>query len=353
LKREQENVLKRINEERGIRPEPKQEKGRGEQYNSQFNYMNYGDEVERNPNDVSYYDADGNIQQRKIHPSGLNIPNGGMGNPTGMPGGFGPGAAGGMNMGKHSMPGPISVQQPGYKGSSVAYNQNTTNNSRFSLFGNSGLFEILISISTIVFLYNCIFGGRNDGDKLATIWYNANHLYYEERFEEVGTKENIDSTNATKNESPMVKVESNVYKYYASNFNQINLSIVTLETSGGGRNIFNFFGALLTTDYESISYHVFYEQAEEYKTVFAMIKKKAVKALRKSCIDVNFFCKEYDFSIMSDDMTLIAEEQEIIAEIFSDKDVLAYYKNAEPYLNCIYSSDQKTYSPEYFHIFKP
>ncbi len=72
----------------------------------------------------------------------------------------------------------------------ISNNNNMNSFGPFGIFNSSlanSIYEILMMIFLLGFLYNC-FCGKNANDKHALAWYNSNKQYFEERYSELGIK---------------------------------------------------------------------------------------------------------------------------------------------------------------------
>jgi hypothetical protein len=90
-----------------------------------------------------------------------------------------------------------------------ANNNNNNNNDpksfmgKFSGFFSSTLYEVMMLIFVLGFVYNCVFG-RTANDKFATAWYNANKKYFEDSYSQLAITKEKEEENLQQFGTPMM-----------------------------------------------------------------------------------------------------------------------------------------------------
>jgi hypothetical protein len=311
---------------------------------------------------------------------------GGMGGPMGaggrgpMPGmgGMGPGMGGmgpgmgGINRGRHHGHGKqMGGNMGGQSQSNHQTGTQTMSNQQGGWFSNwyfSSFYEIMMLVFLGGFIFNC-FCGRKQNDKYATLWYHANQRYFEERYESIGLakdedddaghdsdededtkKKRLEEKEAKKkelqNSCPLVKEGPTIYKYYAANYRYIKWLFVVLEFRQKA-DAMSFATGMFFNDNDRIVYEVAIEPLEVVNWVFCVCKKRDARSLKRSYEDLEHFTQGYDPSIMSDRLTLLAENNDLFLELFQNKQLLQYYKVVEDHLDILYYTDHQTFSKEY------
>ena len=244
-----------------------------------------------------------------------------------------PGMGGGMgNHQRHQGEGgQRHFNQPGQGMRSNSFNnqqpQKNINNSQstgyLSIFNNwftSSLYEILMIVFLLGFVYNC-FCGKTVNDKHALAWYNANKQYFEERYSELGIKKDEESIEEDNSDSlPIIKDSAYLYKFYAAGYRYIKWLLVVLEFRKRLDTI-SLFTSMIFHTKDRIIYEVGISPAEEDfpSWVFCVCNKKDSKTLKKDYQDINFFCNPFEPSIMSDKLVLLSESNELYCDLFQNK----------------------------------
>lgn len=186
-----------------------------------------------------------------------------------------------------------------------------------SSFANS-LYEILMMVFLLGFLYNC-FCGKNANDKYALAWYNANKQYFEERYAELGIKNSDEEEIVETDSLPIIKDSPYLYKFYAAGYRYIKWLLVVLEFRKRQDTI-SLFTSFLFPARDRIIYEVGIEPAEDNVSwIFCVCNRRDAGTLKKDHQDIDFFCNTFEPSIMSDRLVLLSESDELYCELFQNK----------------------------------
>lgn len=202
-------------------------------------------------------------------------------------------------------------------------NNNNQNHGPFGIFNSSlanSLYEILMMFFLLGFLYNC-FCGKKANDKYALAWYNANKQYFEERYAELGIKNNDDDDDEiVENDSlPIIKDSPYLYKFYAAGYRYIKWLLVVLEFRKRQDTI-SLFTSFLFPAKDRIIFEVGIEPIEENSSfIFCVCNRRDASTLKKDHQDIEFFCNTFEPSIMSDRLVLLSESDELYCELFQNK----------------------------------
>jgi hypothetical protein len=174
---------------------------------------------------------------RDLRDHGLGIngrneyPGMGMQGAHGMGGhGMGGHGMGGLGMGGHGMSGGMNGGRKSFNEPSYQNNFNNINNGHSSSWFGS-LYEMIMLMFLIGFIFNCFFG-KNQNDKYAINWYNANKQYFEERYEMIGLGKDENQEEVEykmPDDCPLIKDNAYVYKFYSANYRYIKWLLVVLE----------------------------------------------------------------------------------------------------------------------------
>ena len=218
-----------------------------------------------------------------------------------------------------------------------------------------GLFYQLIMIFFLVsFVYN-FFLGKNQNDKHALVWYNANKDYFEERYEYFGLEEEdklskkIPRNNFIRN-CKMSKENPYYYKLSCANYRYIHYFTVVLEFKKR-YDISSLLSSIFISPRDRIVFQVSFKPVDELGWIFCVCKKNKAKGLKKSYEDLSYFCEIYEPSSFNNYMALISESLEVFMDLFNNKSLFHYYKNIEDYLDAIYFSDMINMDVEGTNIF--
>jgi hypothetical protein len=218
-----------------------------------------------------------------------------------------------------------------------------------------GVFYQLIMVFFLVsFVYN-FFLGKNQNDKHALVWYNANKDYFEERYEYFGLEEDdklskkIPRNNFIKN-CKMSKENPYYYKLSCANYRYIHYLTVVLEFKKR-YDVTSILSSIFITPKDRIVFQVSFKPKDDLGWIFCVCKKRKAKNLKKSYEDLNYFCEIYEPSSFNNYMALISESLEVFMELFNNKSLFNYYKEIEDYLDAIYFSDMLNMEVEGTNIF--
>lgn len=207
----------------------------------------------------------------------------------------------------------------------------------FKLFGYStSEYIFVLFIILIAYFY---FFSKTFNDKYANSWYLANEAYFG-RFSRVSCKSEAESVT---NNTELIKDSYNNYRYYAEEFKNIETFTVILEFRQM-QDTTSFFLGFLTTINDKITYKVTINPVNKISNVFIICKKQDQKKIKETYSDVKFFTEYYQPSNFEENLVELAE-YELTAEIFRNKDVLHYFKVVEEFIDVIYYTDQKVFSP--------
>jgi hypothetical protein len=191
----------------------------------------------------------------------------------------------------------------------------------FGIFNSSlanSLYEILMMVFLLGFLYNC-FCGKNANDKYALAWYNANKQYFEERYAELGINNSEEGEVVETDSLPIIKDSPYLYKFYAAGYRYIKWLLVVLEFRKRQDTI-SLFTSFLFPARDRIIFEVGIEPSDDNVSwVFCVCNRRDVGTLKKDHQDIDFFCNTFEPSIMSDRLVLLSESDELYCELFQNK----------------------------------
>lgn len=248
-------------------------------------------------------------------------------------------------------PSPSDHSFTSYQSSPQQTIYSSNRNSWYSSYLGAG-YQIMMIFFLVGLIYNCLFG-RNQNDKHAIAWFNANKQYFEERFEKVGLTQDDTETeipdDIKMNDSVLIKENPYFYRLYCANYRYVKWLLVALEF----RKRFDassMMTSLLFNDKDKLIYQVSFEPVDPLGWIFCVCKKREANLVKKSYGDINYFCNLYEPSVMCDGMCLLSESLEVFMELFDNKNLFPYYKQIENYLDAIYFSDQVNLSREPFTV---
>ena len=218
-----------------------------------------------------------------------------------------------------------------------------------------GMFYQLIMIFFLVsFVYN-FFLGKNQNDKHALVWYNANKDYLEERYEYFGLEDDDKLSKKIPRNSfirncKLSKENPYYYKLSCVNYRYIHYFTVVLEFKKR-YDITSLLSSIFITPKDRLIFQVSFKPVDELGWIFCVCKKNKAKSLKKSYEDLNYFCEIYEPSSFNNYMALISESLEVFMDLFNDKSLFKFYKLIEDYLEAIYFSDMVNMDVEGTNIF--
>lgn len=216
------------------------------------------------------------------------------------------------------------------------------------------LYQLIMVFFLVSFVYN-YFLGKNQNDKHALVWYNANKDYFEERYEYFGLEDDekltkkIPRNNFIKN-CKLSKENPYYYKLTCANYRYINYLTVVLEFKKR-YDVTSIISSIFITHKDRIVFQVSFQPNNNLGWIFCVCKKKKAESIKKSYEDLNYFCQIYQPSSFNNYMALISESLEVFMELFDNKSLFHYYKDVEDYLDAIYFSDMLNIDVEGTNIF--
>ena len=216
------------------------------------------------------------------------------------------------------------------------------------------LYQLIMVFFLVSFVYN-FFLGKNQNDKHALVWYNANKDYFEERYEYFGLEDDDKLTkkiprNNFIRDCKMSKENPYYYKLSCANYRYIHYLTVVLEFKKR-YDVTSLLSSIFITPKDRIIFQVSFKPNDDLGWIFCVCKKNKSKSLKKSYEDLNYFCEIYEPSSFNNYMALISESLEVFMELFNNKSLFHYYKDIEDYLDAIYFSDMLNMEVEGTNIF--
>ena len=216
------------------------------------------------------------------------------------------------------------------------------------------IYQLIMVFFFVSFVYN-YFLGKNQNDKHALVWYNANKDYFEERYEYFGLEDDdklskkIPRNNFIRN-CKMSKENPYYYKLSCANYRYIHYLTVVLEFKKR-YDVTSLLSSIFISPKDRIVFQVSFKPKDDLGWIFCVCKKRKAKNLKKSYEDLNYFCEIYEPSSFNNYMALISESLEVFMELFNNKSLFNYYKEIEDYLDAIYFSDMLNMEVEGTNIF--
>ena len=216
------------------------------------------------------------------------------------------------------------------------------------------IYQLIMVFFFVSFVYN-YFLGKNQNDKHALVWYNANKDYFEERYEYFGLEDEeklskkIPRNNFIKN-CKLSKENPYYYKLSCANYRYINYLTVVLEFKKR-YDVTSIISSIFFTQKDRIVFQVSFQPNNNLGWIFCVCKKKKAESIKKTYEDLNYFCQIYEPSSFNNYMALISESLEVFMELFNNKSLFHYYKDVEDYLDAIYFSDMLNIDVEGTNIF--
>ena len=216
------------------------------------------------------------------------------------------------------------------------------------------IYQLIMVFFLVSFVYN-YFLGKNQNDKHALVWYNANKDYFEERYDYFGLEDEeklskkIPRNNFIKN-CKLSKENPYYYKLTCANYRYINYLTVVLEFKKR-YDVTSLISSIFITQRDRIIFQVSFQPNNNLGWIFCVCKKKKAQSIKKSYEDLNYFCQIYEPSSFNNYMALISESLEVFMELFNNKSLFHYYKDIEDYLDAIYFSDMLNIDVEGTNIF--
>ena len=216
------------------------------------------------------------------------------------------------------------------------------------------IYQLIMVFFFVSFVYN-YFLGKNQNDKHALVWYNANKDYFEERYEYFGLEDEeklskkIPRNNFIKN-CKLAKENPYYYKLSCANYRYINYLTVVLEFKKR-YDVTSIISSIFFTQKDRIVFQVSFQPNNNLGWIFCVCQKKKAESIKKTYEDLNYFCQIYEPSSFNNYMALISESLEVFMELFNNKSLFHYYKDVEDYLDAIYFSDMLNIDVEGTNIF--
>jgi len=193
-------------------------------------------------------------------------------------------------------------------------------------------------MSLLFFYIAYCYYGKKTNDKFAETWFITNKAFFLENYAHIGITHADDNT---KN-SMILKESYNSYRFYASGRVYCKWLLSTIELKRRHDLISTISSFFFNQEKDRINFELALDS--DLQTVFCFCKSKDLKNLKKTYSDLEYFTRQVSNDRVSDKLSLYVENQNIVNDLFSEKNLLESYNKVEDWIELIYFTDRKTFS---------
>ena len=207
---------------------------------------------------------------------------------------------------------------------------------KYKYFFLKYLYEISMISLVIIFILNAIYGVKQNR-KIANNWFIKNRLFFEDNYAHLGGEREYNPNNLS-----LIKDSYNDYKFFASGRVYVSWMIVDINLKRRQDLISLLSQLLLFGEKDRIMYEVSLSPSEDVPCVFAICKRKDIKTTKKNYREISEFAEAVSPSYMDKNYMLLAEDEETVNRIFSNRQLMSQYSKIEKFIELIFFTDRRT-----------
>jgi hypothetical protein len=196
-------------------------------------------------------------------------------------------------------------------------------------------YEITMISIVIIFILNAIYGVKQNR-KLANKWFMKNKSFFEDNYAHLGGEREYNPNNLS-----LIKDSYNDYKFFASGRVYVSWMIVNINLKRRQDLISILSQIFLFGEKDRIMYEVSLSPSEDVPCVFAICKRKDIKTTKKNYREIDEFTEAVSPSYMDKNYMLLAEDEETVNRIFSNRQLMSQYTKIERFIELIFFTDRR------------
>jgi hypothetical protein len=187
-----------------------------------------------------------------------------------------------------------------------------------------------------IFIVNAVQGVKTNWT-LANKWLSKNKAFFEDNYAHLGGEKEYNPNNIS-----LIKDSYNDYKFFGSGRVYVSWMIVDISLKRRQDLISSLSQIFLFNEKDRITYEVSISPSDHIPCIFAICRKKDIKATKKNYREINEFTEAVNPAYLDKNYVLLTEDEELVNRIFNNKQFLSQYKKIENFLELIFFTDRRT-----------
>ena len=208
--------------------------------------------------------------------------------------------------------------------------------SKYKFFFLKYFYEICMISLLVIYIINAIMGVKINR-KLAESWLEKNKKFFEDNYAHLGGEKEYNPNQIT-----LIKDSYNDYRFFASGRVYLSWLLVDINLKRRQDLISILSEILLFNERDKIMYEVSLTPTEDIPCIFAICKKKDIKANKKNYRELEEFTEMSNPYFMDKNYVMLTEDEDTTNKIFNNKELMNQYKNLEKFIDLIFFTDRRT-----------
>lgn len=208
--------------------------------------------------------------------------------------------------------------------------------SKYKFFFLKYFYEICMISLLVIYIINAIMGVKINR-KLAESWLEKNKKFFEDNYAHLGGEKEYNPNQIT-----LIKDSYNDYRFFASGRVYLSWLLVDINLKRRQDLISILSEIFLFNERDKIMYEVSLTPTEDIPCIFAICKKKDIKANKKNYRELEEFTEMSNPYFMDKNYVLLTEDEDTTNKIFNNKELMNQYKNIEKFIDLIFFTDRRT-----------
>ena len=208
--------------------------------------------------------------------------------------------------------------------------------SKYKFFFLKYFYEICMISLLVIYIINAIMGVKINR-KLAESWLEKNKKFFEDNYAHLGGEKEYNPNQIT-----LIKDSYNDYRFFASGRVYLNWLLVDINLKRRQDLISILSEIFLFNERDKIMYEVSLTPTEDIPCIFAICKKKDIKANKKNYRELEEFTEVSNPYFMDKNYVMLTEDEDTTNKIFNNKELMNQYKNIEKFIDLIFFTDRRT-----------
>ena len=208
--------------------------------------------------------------------------------------------------------------------------------SKYKFFFLKYFYEICMISLLVIYIINAIMGVKINR-KLAESWLEKNKKFFEDNYAHLGGEKEYNPNQIT-----LIKDSYNDYRFFASGRVYLSWLLVDINLKRRQDLISILSEIFLFNERDKIMYEVSLTPTEDIPCIFAICKKKDIKANKKNYRELEEFTEVSNPYFMDKNYVMLTEDEDTTNKIFNNKELMNQYKNLEKFIDLIFFTDRRT-----------
>ena len=208
--------------------------------------------------------------------------------------------------------------------------------SKYKFFFLKYFYEICMISLLVIYIINAIMGVKINR-KLAESWLEKNKKFFEDNYAHLGGEKEYNPNQIT-----LIKDSYNDYRFFASGRVYLSWLLVDINLKRRQDLISILSEIFLFNERDKIMYEVSLTPTEDIPCIFAICKKKDIKANKKNYRELEEFTEMSNPYFMDKNYLMLTEDEDTTNKIFNNKELMNQYKNLEKFIDLIFFTDRRT-----------